>query len=367
MASTSHANYNTQNRFQKERRKTHIKCLQLNLQHSRVATANLTQIILHYNIDVAFVQEPYTILNKVAGFPKGFKIFTRGSDRKRSAIIVNNKDIDVIAITQASHEDAILSEFRYEGIKFYGASLYFPIDRDIKRDLETIEEIIRLTKGEGLLLAIDSNARSKIWSDTYTNARGRALEEYIITRDLLIMNEDSDVPTFESSRGRSWIDLTLCNSTQAQKIGGWSCGEEVSCSDHNIIFFEIESWANGSNTKQYNAKRYNTKADRWGTFIYNLARNLKEKFDCPDDTSDLTVCDSEISQKIKLHPDTDHVIQKFISAITAACDITFQATRSGNQAAKKRSVPWWNKDLTILRKKSLLYGADSKGRKMMII
>jgi len=217
MVSTSHANYNTQNRFQKERRKTHIKCLQLNLQHSRVATANVTQI-LHYNTDVAFVQEPYTILNKVAGFPKGFKIFTLGSDRKRSAIIVNNKDIDVIAITQASHEDAILSEFRYEGIKFYGASLYFPIDRDIKRDLETIEEIIRLTKGEGLLLAIDSNARSKIWSDTYTNARGRALEEYIITRDLLIMNEDSDVPTFESIRGRSWIDLTLCNSTQAQKI-----------------------------------------------------------------------------------------------------------------------------------------------------
>jgi hypothetical protein len=93
--------------------------LQLNIQHFRVATAKLTQIILQYNIDVAFVQEPYTILNKVAGFPKGFKIFTRGSDRKRSAIILNNNNIDVIAITQASHEDAILTEFSYEGIKFY--------------------------------------------------------------------------------------------------------------------------------------------------------------------------------------------------------------------------------------------------------
>ena len=166
MAPTSHTNYNTQNRIQKERSKTHIKCLQLNLQHSRVATANLTQIILQYNIDVAFVQEPYTILNKVAGFPKGFKIFTSGNGRKRSAIIVNNNDIDVIAITQASHEDAILTEFRYQGLKFYGASLYLPIDRDIERDLGTMEEIIRLTKGEGLLLALDSNARSKIWSDT---------------------------------------------------------------------------------------------------------------------------------------------------------------------------------------------------------
>jgi len=72
MASTSPANYNAQYRTQKERRKIHINCLQLNLQHSRVATANLTQIILHNNIDIAFVQEPYTLLNKVAGFPKRF-------------------------------------------------------------------------------------------------------------------------------------------------------------------------------------------------------------------------------------------------------------------------------------------------------
>ena len=180
----------------------------------------------------------------MAGFPKGFKIFTRGSSRKRSLVIVNNNDIDVIAITQASHEDAILTEFRYEGLKFYGASLYLPINQDIERDLGTIEEIIRHTKGEGLLLALDSNARSKIWSDMYTNARGRALEEYIM-RDLLIMNEHSDVPTFESSRGHSWINLTLRNSKLAQKIGGWSCGEEVSCADHKIILFEIDSWANG--------------------------------------------------------------------------------------------------------------------------
>jgi hypothetical protein len=178
--------------------------------------------MLQNNIDVAFIQEPYTVLNKVAGFPKDFKIFTCGWDRIRAAIIINNNDLDVIAITQASHDYEMFTEFKYEGFKFYGASLYLPIDRDIERDLRIIEEILRLTKGEGLLLTLDSNARSKIWSDTHTNARGRAMEEYIITRDLLMMNMDSDVPTFESSRGRSWIDLTLCNSTIARKIRGWA-------------------------------------------------------------------------------------------------------------------------------------------------
>jgi len=71
-----------------------------------------------------------------------------------------------------------------------------------------------------------------------------------------------------------------------------------------------------------------------------LAKKLIEKFDCPEDTRNWTARDNEISQKIKLHPDTDRVIQKFTSAMTAACDTTFQVTKPGNQAAKKRRVPW---------------------------
>jgi len=74
-------------------------------------------------------------------------------------------------------------------------------------------------------------------------------------KDLLIMNVDSDVSTFESSRGRSWIDLTLCNNTLAEKMGGWTCGEEVCCADQNIIFFEIDSRASGKWTKQHIVKR----------------------------------------------------------------------------------------------------------------
>jgi len=96
-------------------------------------------------------------------------------------------------------------------------------------------------------------------------------------------------------------------------------------------------------------KRYNTKAEKWGNFTHNLAKNLKEKFDCPVEMTDWTARDNKISQKIKLHPDTDRVIQKFTSAITAVCDTTFQVTRSGNQAEKKRRVPWWTKELTLLR------------------
>jgi len=82
-----------------------------------VVVSSLMQIVLQYNTDIAFVQEPYTILNNVAGFPKGFGILAHGRGRKRATIVVNNNAIDVIAITQVSHKDVILTEIRYKGLK----------------------------------------------------------------------------------------------------------------------------------------------------------------------------------------------------------------------------------------------------------
>jgi hypothetical protein len=50
------------------KKQTEIKRAQLNLQQLRTATYNLTQLILHNNIDVAFVQELYIVLNKRQDF-----------------------------------------------------------------------------------------------------------------------------------------------------------------------------------------------------------------------------------------------------------------------------------------------------------
>ena len=173
--------------------------MQVNLQHSRVATSNLTQIIQQYNIDIAFIPELYIVHNRVAGFPKGLKILSQGEDRIRAAILINNNEVDAITITQGSHEDAILTEIKYKGLSLFGASIYMPIDRDINIDLNTMENMLQYTTGEGLLLAMDSNARSKLWYDKQTNARGRTLEEYVIAKDLHIINMDTGIPTFETN------------------------------------------------------------------------------------------------------------------------------------------------------------------------
>ena len=335
------------------KRQTEIKCAQLNLQHSKTATYNLTQLILHNNIDVAFVQEPYIVLNNVAGFPKSFRICAHGNGRKRSAIIVNNNKIDAIAIRQVSDEDATLIELSYSGLNFYGASLYFPIDREIERDIELLEEIMQLTKGKGLLLSIDSNSRSKLWYDTITNQRGKLLEDFIITRDLILMNVDTSSPTFETIRGRSWIDLTLCNSILAQKTSGWTCGDEESCADHKIIFFNMVAERSNGNAVHYPGKRYLTKTGDWGKFVNKLTTNLLLNFRCLISPNDPTKCDEELSNKVKQFTDLGETMHKFISAVAAASDAAFRVSRASDRALKKRSVPWWTGELTLLRKKAL--------------
>jgi hypothetical protein len=80
------------------------------------------------NIDVAFLQEPYTVRNNVAVFPKSFRIYAYGSGRKKAAVIVNNNKIDLVAVHKVSDENAFLIEFSCKGLKFYGATLYFAID-----------------------------------------------------------------------------------------------------------------------------------------------------------------------------------------------------------------------------------------------
>jgi len=50
--------------------------------------------------------------------------------------------------------------------------MYFDINRQIEDDLKKVEAIINHAKGAGVLLAIDSNPRSKTWHDSHPNARG---------------------------------------------------------------------------------------------------------------------------------------------------------------------------------------------------
>jgi hypothetical protein len=63
----------TKNRDDKQ---PQIKCIQVNVQHCKAATANLIKIIEESKTRIIYIQEPYTFKRKVAGILKKYKTFT---------------------------------------------------------------------------------------------------------------------------------------------------------------------------------------------------------------------------------------------------------------------------------------------------
>jgi len=133
-------------------------------------------------------------------------------------------------IKQLTNPDSVLLELRYSNTRSFAASMNFDVTKEIETELDKIEEILEFTKGNGLVIAIDSNSRSTAWHDSQTNQRGKTLEEYIISKNIYIVNEESELTTFQKEIGRSNIDLTIVNNQLLKALKKWEISEEESCS-----------------------------------------------------------------------------------------------------------------------------------------
>jgi len=117
--------------------------------------------------------------------------------------------------------------------------MYLDIEEQIENSLTNIDEILQFAKGTRILIAADSNSRSKTWHDKITNSRAKNLEEYLASRHLHIINEESEMFTFHNSRGTSNIDLKITNNNLIADVHVWEISEEENCSDHNYLKYKI--------------------------------------------------------------------------------------------------------------------------------
>ena len=117
--------------------------------------------------------------------------------------------------------------------------MFFDIRQRIETDLLKIETITQHAKGAGVPIAMDSNSRSTSWHDALTNTGGRILEEFLISKQLYIMNEESDYTNFRSRRGTRNIYLTVISDQLLRTVVNLKIGEQESCSDRSNIGYVI--------------------------------------------------------------------------------------------------------------------------------
>jgi len=74
-------------------------------------------------MDITPVQEPYLYQQEIKGVSRKYRTYSHGEGKRRAAIILANKNIGALLITQYSDKDSVLLEIQQGNEKFYAASI----------------------------------------------------------------------------------------------------------------------------------------------------------------------------------------------------------------------------------------------------
>jgi hypothetical protein len=206
-------------------------------------------------------------------------------------------------------------------------------------------------KGMGIVFAIDRNARSKSWHDVMTNKRGKAMEESLISKHFHIPNEESRNIKFQTCRRASNIDLTVLNNTAINFLQDWAIYDRESCSDHNIIQYDMGN-------ESFQAAETNNMGLRYTVTQKNMVKFQERVIQTMEqiaretgmvvrgkDTLDETLC-----QRVTTVSNIEAALNELQAALDYACRSSFRQTGRTGKVLRHKSVPWRTSRLTTYRK-----------------
>lgn len=251
-----------------------INCIQINLQRSKHSTAQLVKIIKEKHIDIVLVQEPYVIRGKVCGFSLKYKtIYDDTCDQPKTAIIITNKLLQAIELKTFATSYSTFAKIQFCAKTFIFISAYCSPTSDLSNQLAHMQDFFIKVKPQNCIIGMDSNAKSKIWFSDCEDNRGELIEDFISQNDLLVLNNNENMPTFHTIRGdviaESFIDITIANVNSSALITHWQVLTEDSLSDHRYIYFTINDTI--PRIEHRSTVKFNTKSANWETFA-NLWR-----------------------------------------------------------------------------------------------
>ncbi|GBL80149.1 hypothetical protein AVEN_29135-1 [Araneus ventricosus] len=97
-------------------------------------------------------------------------------------------------------------------------SLSLSLSEDLEPILLTLDGILNNHQDDLIVINGDFNAKSPAWGPTRSDSRGLELLNFVLRHHLDIRNDIDSPPTFESTRGKSWIDLTITKNFRREQI-----------------------------------------------------------------------------------------------------------------------------------------------------
>lgn len=326
-------NIQVTNKLQKRK----IKIAQININKSYGNTCALLKYCQEVNTDFIMIQEPNIQGGKVRGFNNSTQTIYAQGQTKVATIVLNN-NFQTLFLTQYSNQNIITIEINYGLQAFYNLNVYLPPERrqtEFDAILVNIQEIIKeLQKtNRPILITGDINSKATQWGNKNTDKRGKEWNKIIEENQLIIINQ-GDVPTYESSRGSSYIDITLTNEKLYKKVINWKVErEEELLSDHNVITFEILlEKDNELNTNT----RYNMKKANWEKFKTEVQQEIMSI------VQDITIEEQkeEVNALVtKMHDKIKEITENNIPKVKT----------------KRNTIHYWNEELEKQKQKCKKY------------
>ena len=204
-----------------------LRCLQINLRHSKAAARNLSQLILDLDIDVVLIQQPSA----------SFSLFT-------SKIEVKNVPVGCSSFHNLSPEHAFgAAIIAISSMTYFGASnsccgisispnLFFfslycrPSLGSIPAHVRALLNYIPPFSKQYIILSGDVNAKNKVWNSARTDDCGLELEHIFRESRLSIANVDLISLPYKPSN-TSFLDVTVV-------------GDRVSLSNWSFLDIDID-------------------------------------------------------------------------------------------------------------------------------
>jgi len=173
---------------------------QINAQRSIAAAKELRKLLDDERIDILCIQEPYTYKDKVQGYTSlADRVIQPTAVIPWVAAVIKNVNIKTFSI--GTLNTALIMCFRaqfYDDV-MYIINVYCQYSLPIESVLLDLEKLLQKIKTTRFIICMDANAKSVSWYSGETDERGKALEEFIIANNLILLNKRSTLTTFSGA------------------------------------------------------------------------------------------------------------------------------------------------------------------------
>ena len=227
--------------------KDSLRIMQWNADCLRTKSLELKDRLQQDDIDICLIQETKMTIKDKPSFP-GYTIVR--ADRKhlaggglltliKSSLVFEKLDSLSLDATESQSIKVRLGKNRW----LYLTNVYVPPAHSkghklIKLRADSIPSF------SSSLICGDFNGHSPLWDDSQpTDDRGEELLDWILEKNLTIMNDGSHSRINKATGNSSTPDLSLCGKLWQNKFD-WSTGECIGASDHLPIYINIHSKTN---------------------------------------------------------------------------------------------------------------------------